>query len=90
MVQNVKQSIIKNLEYFENFSKDEIYEQRKAKFLKIGREGGFTKSTNLSDGSLSYKELFISKAKRSFFNNQYIYYSLLAFLLVLIAVFTVV
>ena len=60
------------------------------KFLKIGREGGFAKSTNLGHSSLGYKESFISKLKRSFAKNQFAYYSLLAFLLVLITFLTVV
>jgi acetyl-CoA carboxylase carboxyl transferase subunit alpha len=87
---NVKQSIIENLRYFKNLSGNEIYDHRKVKFLKIGREGGFAKSTTLGDTSLGYKETFISKAKRSFFKNQYAYYVLLLFLLVLITVLTVV
>jgi acetyl-CoA carboxylase carboxyl transferase subunit alpha len=90
MALNVKHSILNNLKYFENLSRDEIYDQRKTKFLKIGREGGFSKSVNLSDNSLGYKESFISKVKRSFFKNQYAFYSLLALLLVLITVLTVV
>ena len=88
--QNVRYSIVENLKYFENLSKDEIYDHRKAKFLKIGRESGFAKSTNLSDNSLRYKESFINKAKRSFIKNQYAYYGLLAFLLALTAVLAVV
>ena len=90
IAQNVKHSIVKNLKDFENMSRDEIYNHRKAKFLKIGREGGFAKSTNLGHSSLGYKESFISKLKRSFAKNQFAYYSLLAFLLVLITFLTVV
>jgi len=90
IVHSVKQSIVENLKYFENLSKDEIYDHRKAKFLKIGRERGFAKSTNTGDTSLGYKESFIVKAKKSFAKNQYFYYGLLAFLLALIAVFAVV
>ena len=71
-------------------SRDEIYEHRKVKFLKIGREGGFAKSTDLSDSSLGYKVSFLSKVKRSFVKNQYTYFSLIAFLLAVITVFTVV
>ena len=88
--QSVKQSIINNLKYFDKMSKDEIYDHRKTKFLKIGRERGFAKSANTGDNSLGYKESFISKVKRSFTKNQYAYYGLLMLLLVLIAVFTVV
>ena len=87
---SVKQTIVENLKYFENLSKDEIYDHRKTKFLKIGRERGFAKSANTGDTSLGYKESFISKVKRSFTKNQYAYYGPLVLLLVLIAVFTVV
>ena len=38
-------------------SRDEIYDHRKTKFLKIGRDKGFTKSSNLNDTSLIYKRL---------------------------------
>ena len=41
---DIKHSIIKNLKSFENFSKDEIYDHRKAKFLQIGRDQGFSLS----------------------------------------------
>ena len=41
ILNNVKLSIKKNLEYYENFSRDEIYNMRKEKFLAMGRENGF-------------------------------------------------
>jgi acetyl-CoA carboxylase carboxyl transferase subunit alpha len=88
--QHVKHSIIKNLKSFESLSRDEVYDHRKSKFLKIGREGGFTDNANLNDSSLSYNESYISKARRVFDKNPYLYGSLLAFLLVLITVLTVV
>ena len=90
MAQNVKYSILKNLKYFENLSSDEIYDHRKTKFLKIGRDGGFVKSNNINDQSLRYQESVLSKVKRSFNKNQYSYYGLLAFLIVLITLFAVV
>jgi len=52
---NLKDSIIKNLEYFKNMTADEIYNNRKNKFLKIGRNKGFM--NNLEDlSSLKIKE----------------------------------
>ena len=90
MAQNVKNSIEKNISYFENLSKEEIYDHRKAKFLKIGREGGFAKSDNLGEINLGYKQSLFNKVKRSFTKNEYTYYGLLAFFLVLITVLTVV
>ena len=41
ILHNVKQSLTKNLEYFNELSPDEILEERKSKFLKIGRNDGF-------------------------------------------------
>ena len=88
--QSVRDSIIKNLKYFEDLSRNEIYDHRKSKFLKIGREEGFTKSTKLGDTNLRYNESFVIKVKRFFTKNQHTYYVLLAFLLVLITFLTVV
>ena len=41
ILQNVKNSITKNLEYFNELTPDEILDERKSKFLKIGRNDGF-------------------------------------------------
>ena len=49
MLDNLRSSISKNLEYFNDLSADEIMNDRKNKFLKIGRNKGFvTNSDNLS------------------------------------------
>ena len=69
---DIKHSIIKNLRNFENFSRDEIYDHRKAKFLKIGRDQGFSKSSDIDIG-LSYKESNIQKIKSHFLKNKLIY-----------------
>ena len=48
---NVKESLIKSLSDFESMSGEEIFNNRKNKFLKIGRNKGF--ATNAGDtGSL--------------------------------------
>jgi acetyl-CoA carboxylase carboxyl transferase subunit alpha len=70
---DIKYSIIKNLKSFENLSKEEIYDHRKAKFLQIGRDQGFTKSSNLNDSSLSYKENGFEKIKSNIVKNKLIY-----------------
>jgi len=50
ILENVKEVISKNLEYFKEMSSEEIFNQRKNKFLKIGRDKGFiTSDNNLSD-----------------------------------------
>ena len=90
MAQEIKDSIVKNLIYFENFSRDDVYDHRKAKFLKIGRDKGFTKSTSLNDNSLGYKEPFTNKIKRQFNKNKYPYLGLTVFLIALISIFGVV
>ena len=69
---DLKLSIIKNLKNFENYSKDEIYDNRKAKFLQIGRDKGFSKSTNL-DGGLSYNESGLQKFKDHLNANKLVY-----------------
>ena len=70
---DIKHSIIKNLKNFENFDRDEIYDHRKTKFLQIGRDQGFSKSSNLSEGGLSYKGTGITKAKIHIDNYKYLY-----------------
>jgi len=45
MLQNLKESLGKNLDYFKNLSSEEIMNERKNKFLKIGRNEGFITST---------------------------------------------
>jgi acetyl-CoA carboxylase carboxyl transferase subunit alpha len=89
MAQNIKNSIIKNLQYFESLSRDEVYDHRKTKFLKIGRERGFSKSVNPNNNSFGYKESYFEKISREFNKNQYLYYGLITFLLTLITIITV-
>ena len=43
---DIKSAIIKNLKDFENLSGEQIYDQRKSRFLKIGRDQGFKKSSD--------------------------------------------
>ena len=64
---------MKNLKSFENFSKEEIYDHRKAKFLQIGRNQGFSKSTNLEAGALRYNELNVQKLISHLSKNKLIY-----------------
>ncbi len=70
---DIKHSIIKNLKIFENYTKDQIYDHRKSKFLQIGREKGFSKSSNLNDGYLSYQESWLRKFKNHLNQNKYVY-----------------
>ncbi len=64
MLKNLKISISKNLNDFKIMTPEEIYNDRKNKFLKIGRGKGFT--TNLDNLSTSrldknFNEIFTSK-----------------------------
>jgi hypothetical protein len=45
----------------------------KQNFLQIGRDQGFSKSTNLEGGGLSYKESNIQKLKSHIDKNKLIY-----------------
>jgi len=45
MLEVLKESISKNLDYFKNLSSDEIMNERKNKFLQIGRNKGFMNSS---------------------------------------------
>ena len=70
---DIKHSIKKNLKNFENYSKEEIYDHRKAKFLQIGRDQGFSKSSNIEGSGLSYKNSNIQKLVSHIVKNKLIY-----------------
>ena len=70
--QKIKNAILDNLNYFENMSSEQIYDHRKNKFLKIGRGGGFTKSSIDGETGLEYKEPAILRLKRNIIKNKYI------------------
>ena len=65
ILENVKKSIESNLNEFFNLTGDEIFKQRKNKFLKIGRNKGFTSSsddsTNLTVKKNNIFEILKSK-----------------------------
>ena len=74
IAQEVKNSIIKNLNYFEKLSGEDIYEHRKNKFLKIGRDRGFAETSSLNDKSLVYSEPFLQKFTRYIEKNKIIFF----------------
>ena len=65
MLDNLRSSISKNLEYFNDLSADEIMSERKDKFLKIGRNQGFiSNSEDLSTLTIknnNFDKIFKSK-----------------------------
>tara|TARA_B100001057_G_scaffold149915_1_gene149811 strand:- start:2590 stop:3687 length:1098 start_codon:yes stop_codon:yes gene_type:complete len=79
LLQNLKNSITKNLGYFKDMTGDEIYNNRKNKFLKIGRSKGFM--NNLEElSSLKIKE---NKFNQIFRNKKTVFSIMgLAFILI--------
>ena len=73
---NIKKTILENLNFFENMSSEEIFNHRKNKFLKIGREGGFAKSSMDGETGLEYKEPIILRIKRNLIQNKFIFSAL--------------
>ena len=65
ILQNVQKSIKKNLEKFSKMSTEEIFDDRKNKFLKIGRNKGFIDNlediSSLKDNSNNFNQIFKSK-----------------------------
>ena len=66
MLENLKESLGKNLDYFKNLSSEEIMNERKNKFLKIGRNDGFLTSAEDSSTLTINKNNFekILKSKK--------------------------
>jgi len=60
ILDNVRNAIKKNLILFSDMDKEEIFNQRKNKFLSIGRKKGFATSSNFSE-NLLMKENFFNK-----------------------------
>ncbi len=79
ILSNVRESISKNLNLFREMSAEEILEQRKNKFLKIGRNKGFISNPeNLStlDNKRNNVEYFWN------YNKKKIYYTLVSIILI--------
>jgi len=70
ILNRVKESISKNLESFKETTSEEVFDQRKNKFLKIGREKGFISNLeNLSDlnSKKTIANQFFNSKKKIFF-----------------------
>ncbi len=76
IAEDIKNSLIKNLRNFEELTKQQIYDHRKEKFLKIGRDRGFSTSSDNDDAGLSYKETIVHKIKNHIYKNKLIYMGL--------------
>ena len=68
ILQNVKTSLLKNLESFKTKSNEEIFSERKNKFLRIGRTKGFISDLNEISSTKEQKNNFnlILKNKKIF------------------------
>ena len=54
-------------------SKEQIYEHRKNKFLKIGRDKGFVQSNTISDEGLRYNMSTLGKIFKNVKTNKFPY-----------------
>ena len=88
ILDNVRNSLRKNLSFFSSMSQDEILMQRKNKFLSIGRSKGFVNKTNSSD-NLVMKTSNIDIIKNSIKRNKNIilFGMLLVIFLIIIGLF---
>ena len=85
ILNNVRSSLIKNLDFFKDMKKEEILTQRKNKFLSIGRSRGFASQNNINQ-KLSMKETFLNKLINKILLNKNI---LIIFAAVLLAIFSI-
>ncbi len=77
ILDNVRVSLKRNLDFFETMEKEEILSHRKNKFLSIGRNNGFNAQTN-TGSDLSMKASFFNSLKINFKKNYIIFYSIFA------------
>ena len=85
ILDNVRNSLEKNLEFFSNMDKDEVLNHRKNKFLSIGRNKGFSSKSEIST-NLYMKENFIEKLKFKLIKEnkiRYIFISIFVFIMIL-------
>jgi len=82
ILNNVRSSILDNLYSFDSMSREEIFDDRKNKFLSIGRSRGFiNRPTN--SRNLSINENFIDKLKNKIFKNKKTLFGIILILLML-------
>ena len=70
MLNRVRESIFKNLEIFKETNSQDIFNQRKNKFLKIGRDKGFisdSESLSLLENKKKYIDQFFKNKKNIYF-----------------------
>ncbi len=86
ILKNVRESILKNLNSFKEMSAEEIFDQRKNKFLKIGRSKGFINNlenlSSLENKKNNMNQFFINNKRNIFLFAAFL--SLLSFLYILL------
>ena len=87
ILDNVRNSIRNNLNFFLNMNKEQILLHRKNKFLSIGRGRGLSSGTTSSD-NLSMKTNVLNKFLNKFLNNKnYFIISIFVTILILLYLF---
>jgi len=87
VLDNVRNSIEKNLEYFATMNEDEILNHRKNKFLSIGRTKGFVSQGGMEE-NLSMKESLSGKIKIKINKyHKFIYFILSLMVIIFIGLF---
>ena len=81
IISSIKTALIKSLEEFKNYTREEIFEQRKKKFLSIGRQKSFITSSK-DEISLVEKDNFFTLVKKNYL--EYKNKLIIAFLLFVI------
>ena len=71
ILENVRTSLRNNLEIFSKMNKDEVFMQRKNKFLSIGRAKGFVSSMDQSEGLLMKTSILENIKNRVIENKNY-------------------
>ena len=84
VLDNVRNSIRKNLEIFTNMNNEEVLLQRKNKFLSIGRNKGFSSTTKISD-NLTMNPSFVDKITNKYRGNKN-YFLILVVAIILISI----
>ena len=82
ILKNIRDSINKNLDQFKNMSAEEVFNERKNKFLKIGRNKGFIDNPNELSSLKEEDMKFLRKLK----NNKVLFFSLIFILIALISI----
>ena len=84
ILRNIRESILNNLETFKQMSPEEVFNQRKNKFLKIGRNKGFISDTEKLS-ALKIKENNLTRLV-NFYKNKFFLFGIL--LILAISLFT--